>query len=216
MLSTVPHSGKLGRFFVTLLQFFPPSRVTCTCPSLVPAQIRPASFGDSVNAKITPAYSTPMLSGVSPPEICWRLLSLRVRSGLIICQLLPPSVVTCTSWLPTYTLLWSWGEMAIGNSQLKRYFTSAAGAPATYSGHTSTSRSWCVRSSKRVTVPPMLPDPVPVDQTMLLSTGSGTAKPLSPPATGCHAPRGIWLPKKPPDCRLLLGPRHDGPSWRLP
>src|SRR6266404_8164391 len=80
MLSTVPHSGKLGRFFVTLLQLFPPSRVTCTCPSFVPAQIRPASFADSVNAKITPAYSTPMLSGVSPPEICWRFVSLRVRS----------------------------------------------------------------------------------------------------------------------------------------
>src|SRR6266478_3919204 len=78
MLSTVPHSGKPGRFFVTLLQFFPPSRVTCTCPSLVPTQIRPASLGDSVSAKITPAYSTPMLSGVSPPEICRR------RAGHII------------------------------------------------------------------------------------------------------------------------------------
>src|SRR5437588_50295 len=116
MLSTVPHSGKLGRFFVTLLQFFPPSRVTCTCPSLVPAQSSPASFGDSVSAKITPAYSTPILSGVRPPEICWRLLSLRVRSGLMICQLLPPSL----------------------------------------------------------------------------------------------------LPEKPPNCRLLLGPRHEGPSCRLP
>src|SRR6202030_2711257 len=131
MLSTVPHSGKFGRFFVTLLQLFPPSRVTCTCPSLVPTQIRPASLDDSVRAKSTPAYSTPMLSGVSPPEICCRLLSLRVRSGLMICQLLPPSVVTCTNWLPTYTLLWSCGEMRIGNSQLKRYFTSAVGAPAT-------------------------------------------------------------------------------------
>src|SRR6266852_7104241 len=121
MLSTVPHSGKPGRFFVTLLQFLPPSRVTCTCPSFVPTQISPASFDDSVSAKITPAYSTPMLSGVSPPEICCRLLSFRVRSGLMICHLFPPSVVTCTNWLPTYTLLWSCGEIAIGNSQLKRY-----------------------------------------------------------------------------------------------
>src|SRR5258708_13036704 len=100
MLSTVPHSGKPGRFFVTLLQFFPPSRVTCTCPSLVPTQIRPASLGDSVSAKITPAYSTPMLSGVSPPEICWWLLSLRFRSALLIRQLLPPSVVASTNCPP--------------------------------------------------------------------------------------------------------------------
>ena len=63
-------------FGVTLVQDTPRSRETCTCPSLVPAQISPASLGDSVSAKITPAYSTPMLSGVSPPESCWRLLSL--------------------------------------------------------------------------------------------------------------------------------------------
>src|SRR5262250_3143308 len=221
MLSTVPHSGKFGRFFVTLLQLFPPSRVTCTCPSFVPAQIKPASFGDSASAKITPAYSTPMLSGVSPPEICWRLLSLRVRSGLMICQLLPPSVVTCTNWLPTYTLLWSCGEIVTGNSQLKRYFTSAAVAPETLTGQTSTSRDWRLRSSKRATAPLTLPAPVPVDQIMLLSTGSGVAKPLSLPATGCQTPRGIgppWSPppKKPPNCRLLLGPRKEGPSCRLP
>src|SRR5258708_14687338 len=105
MLSTVPHSGKPGRFLVTLLQFFPPSRVTCTCPSFVPTQISPASFGDSVNAKITPAYSTPMLSGVSPPAISCRLLSFRAKSGLIICHLFPPPAVTCTNWLPHLTLL---------------------------------------------------------------------------------------------------------------
>ena len=101
MLLTVPQSGRFGIFLVTLVQFFPPSRVIWTSPSLVPAQISPASLGDSAIAKTTPAYSTPMLSGVSPPEIVWRLLSLRVRSGLIIRQLLPPSVVTWTYWLPT-------------------------------------------------------------------------------------------------------------------
>ena len=89
MLLTVPHSGRFGIFLVTLLQLFPPSRVTCTSPSLVPAQITPASFGDSATAKTVPAYSTPMLSGVSPPEICCRLLSFRVRSPLICVQLWP-------------------------------------------------------------------------------------------------------------------------------
>src|SRR5512135_1938786 len=105
MLLTVPHSGRLGMFLVTLVQFFPPSRVICTRPSLVPAQIVPASLGDSAIANTTPAYSTPMLSGVRPPELPILLLSLRVRSGLMTCQLLPLSVVTCTNWLPTYTLL---------------------------------------------------------------------------------------------------------------
>src|SRR5262249_6345837 len=151
MLENVPHSGRLAIFLVSVVQVLPPSRVNCSRPSLVPAQITPASLGDSAMANTTPAYSTPMLSGVSPPELPIRLLSLRVRSGLMICQLLPPSVVMCTNWLPTYTLLWSCGEMVMGNSQLKRYLTSAAVAPETVSGHTSTSRYWWLRSSKRAT-----------------------------------------------------------------
>ena len=51
--------------------------------------------------KTTPAYSTPMLSRREAAGDCWRLLSLSVRSGLITCQLCPPSVVWCTCWLPT-------------------------------------------------------------------------------------------------------------------
>src|ERR1043166_10292854 len=86
MLLTVPHSGRLGMFLVTLVQFLPPSRVTWTSPSLVPAQSVPASFGDSAMAKTTPAYSTPMLSGVRPPELPIFDLSLRVRSGLMTCH----------------------------------------------------------------------------------------------------------------------------------
>src|SRR5262252_3513793 len=97
--------------------------------------------------------------------------------------------------------------MVTGNSQLNRYFTSPALAPTVDSGHTSTSRAWRFFSSKRATEPPTLPEPVPVDQIMLLSTGSGVAKPLSLPATGCQAPREICAPPKPPNCRLLLGPR---------
>src|SRR3989442_785984 len=82
MLLTVPHAGSPGRFAVTLVQCAPASRVTCTWPSLVPAQMTPFSFGDSAIAKTTPAYSTPTLSGVSPPEICCFDLSPVVRSGL--------------------------------------------------------------------------------------------------------------------------------------
>ena len=50
MLLTVPQTGRFGMFFVTLVQLLPPSRVTCTSPSLVPAQITPACFGDSAIA----------------------------------------------------------------------------------------------------------------------------------------------------------------------
>src|SRR5262249_4343302 len=95
-LLMVPHGGRFGMFFVTFVQVLPPSRVSGSRPSLVPAQISPACLGDSEIANTTPAYSTPMLSGVRPPELCWRLLALSVRSGLISCQLWPPSVVWCT------------------------------------------------------------------------------------------------------------------------
>src|SRR5574341_2515716 len=89
MLLTVPHGSMLGTFAVTFVQFGPPSRVSCTMPSFVPAQITPACFGDSAIAKITGAYSTPMLSPVSPPENPCLLLSFEVRSGLMTRQLSP-------------------------------------------------------------------------------------------------------------------------------
>ncbi len=69
-LPTVPHGGRFGMFFVTFVHVLPPSRVTCTSPSLVPIQITPAWRGDSAIAWMTSPYSTPMLSGVSPPELC--------------------------------------------------------------------------------------------------------------------------------------------------
>src|SRR6266851_5713445 len=77
MFDTVLCAGIPGMPAATLLQLFPPSRVTCTRPSLVPAQISPGLSGDSAIAKTTSAYSTPMLSGVRPPEICCLLSSYR-------------------------------------------------------------------------------------------------------------------------------------------
>src|SRR5437899_1133575 len=71
--------------------------------------------------------------------------------------------------------------------QLKRYFKSAAVHPPVTSGHTSTLCDCPVDNSKRSTMPPTLPDPEALDQMMLLSTGSGVAQPLSPPATDCQA-----------------------------
>jgi hypothetical protein len=67
-----------------------------------------------------------------------------------------------------------------------------------------------------VTIPPTLPKPEALDQTMFGSWGSGVAHPLSPPATLVHMPREMlgrssWTPSL-----LLLGPRLDGPSCRFP
>src|SRR5882672_1490273 len=102
----------------------------------------------------------------------------------------------------------------------KRYFSSPAVEPLLWSGQTSTLRPWPVVRLKRSTIPPTLPDPEALDQMMLLSTGSGVAQPLSPPPTGCQAPRGICPappppPPKPPP-RVLLGPRYEGSSCSLP
>src|SRR5215510_13248411 len=105
-----------------------------------------------------------------------------------------------------------------GASHTNRYFRSA-GMPFELSGHTSTSRICRRLSSYRTTMPPTLPEPDAVDHTILGSTGSGVAKPLSPPPIECHMPRG--MPPRPPpppprpppsSSRLLLGPRYDGPS----
>src|SRR6266849_257661 len=96
----VPHGGKSGIFADTLVHVLPASRVTCTWPSLLPVQITPACLGDSAIAIKVPPYSGPMLSPVRPPEGPSLLLSFRVRSGLITCQLCPPLTVVCTYWLP--------------------------------------------------------------------------------------------------------------------
>src|SRR5258708_4311230 len=101
MFDTVPHSGIPGRFLVTFVQVFPLSRVSCTSPSFVPAQISPFSSLDSAIANTTPAYSTPMLSGVRPPDRTWRDLSLRVKSGEISAHDRPPSEVAKTYCEPT-------------------------------------------------------------------------------------------------------------------
>src|SRR5216684_6296948 len=122
MLVIFPHGGSLGMFPVTSVQDAPPSRVMCTRPSFDPTQITPACRGDSAMANRVAPSKVMRLSVVTPPELCWCVVSFRVRSGLITFQLAPPFVVTWTTWLPTYTLAWSWGEMAIGKVQFHRYF----------------------------------------------------------------------------------------------
>src|SRR2546426_8310174 len=149
MFVIFPQGGSFGMAPVTSVQCAPPSLVTCTSPSFEPAQITPAPLcaGDSASANSVAPSNVMRLSVVTPPELCWCVVSLRVRSGLTTCQLAPPSVVTCTTWLPTYTFVWSWGEMAIGNVQFQRYLRSAGRQPYPASGHTRTLRAWSVRTA---------------------------------------------------------------------
>src|SRR5947209_12632125 len=104
----------------------------------------------------------------------------------------------------------------------KRYFRSLATSPLISTGHTSTLRAWPVFKLKTSTMPPTLPEPEALDQMMLLSTGSGVAHPLSPPVTPIQVLRAIIPPPppppppKPPAAPVRLGPRYEGPSWRLP
>src|SRR2546428_3666069 len=187
----------------------------------------PFSFGDSAIAITTHAYSTPMLSGVSPPEICCLALSLVVRSALITFQEFPPSVVRWTNWLPAYSVFRSCGDMWNGIVQLNRYLMSAGGHPSGLSGQISTLRDMPVFVLCRTTMPPTLPEPDAVDQTSVGSTGSGVANPLSPPPTLDHMLRGMLPPRPPPPprseehtselqsrsdlvCRLLLEKKNYG------
>src|SRR6266404_3247154 len=101
--------------------------------------------------------------------------------------------------------------MVSGMVQTKRYFRSIAVEPLIWSGQTSTLRDCPLRVSKRSTIPPTLPESDALDQTTLLSKGSGVAQPLSPPATDCQALRGM-----PPRPKVRLGPRYEGPSCLLP
>src|SRR5262249_18049212 len=128
MQQTVPHSGSpLG---VTLLHSLPPSVVTWTSPSSLPAQMRAFCLGDSAMAKTVSYTSTPGLSPViGPPDHFCLLLSLRVRSGLIAFQVSPPSVVLKTTLAAWYTALLSCGDTTTGAVHWKRYLRSSAPCP---------------------------------------------------------------------------------------
>src|SRR5215467_3486771 len=68
MLLTQVFGGRPGIFFTRLAQVFPPSRVSCTLPSSVPAQITLESLGDSLMAKTVSYFSASELSIVTPPD----------------------------------------------------------------------------------------------------------------------------------------------------
>src|SRR5256885_3883022 len=80
MFEIFPQGASFGRLPVTSVQVVAPSRVTCTRPSFEPAQITPACTGDSASANSVAPSNVIRLSVVTPPELCWWLVSLRVRS----------------------------------------------------------------------------------------------------------------------------------------
>ena len=83
-------------FAITFFQFFPPSVVTCIFPSSVPTQITFSVKGDSVMVNMVQWFSAPELSADNPPDSTWfcLVLSLVVRSGEILVQVLPISLDT--------------------------------------------------------------------------------------------------------------------------
>src|SRR5262245_8200253 len=105
MFTILAQVANFGMFADTIVQCAPPSWDTWTSPSFDPAHSTPAFSGDSASANSVAPSNVIRLSVDTPPELCWWVVSLRVRSGLITCQLDPPSFVTCTTWLPTYTLV---------------------------------------------------------------------------------------------------------------
>ena len=106
---------------VTFVQLAPSSRVTCTRPSSVEAQISPGRCGEGVTQAQVACTSAPAVSRViSPPEWPWRPASFRLRSGEIAVQLEPSSRVRKTRLPPAYRVLRSCGENTSGKVQAKR------------------------------------------------------------------------------------------------
>src|SRR3982751_3972130 len=107
-------------FFTTLVQVFPPSRVTCTLPSSVPTQITLGSTIDGAMVRMVQWNSAAVLSVTigSPEDFCL-FLSLVVRSGLMISHDCPWLVDLKTTSPPKYTVVPS-APSAIGEFQLKR------------------------------------------------------------------------------------------------
>src|SRR5262249_56189763 len=85
------------------------------------AQMTPFCASDSATEKIVQQYSTLVLSLViGPPDGPSLGLSLRVRSGLMICQLWP-SLLVLKSRLPAVgSRFGSFGENRIGNFRCNR------------------------------------------------------------------------------------------------
>ena len=87
--------GTPGSFFPTLVQDFPPSRVSWMFPSSVPTHTTSWFLGDSQMVKMVQWFSADELSTERPPDsACFCLTgSLVVRSGEMRSQVSPRSRV---------------------------------------------------------------------------------------------------------------------------
>src|SRR5262249_13520996 len=94
MDDTQENFGAPVMFGATFVHVLPPFCVTCTLPSSVPAQITLASRGLSAMERIVQCTLARWLSWeISPPLATCFVLSLVLRSGLMIDQCSPRSVV---------------------------------------------------------------------------------------------------------------------------
>src|ERR1700730_12105650 len=131
---------------VTSCHVAPPSRVRCTSPSSLPAQISPFTSGDSATANAMAYHSVPVMSPwIGPPLRPSVRGSARERSGEIFVHELPPFVLLKTYCAAVYSVDFSCGEKKRGKVHAKRYGTSLAGQPSKLSSATATFRSRLVR-----------------------------------------------------------------------
>src|SRR4051812_40957496 len=118
IIVTCENLGRSGG--VTLAQS-PPSFVdTCTRPSSDPDISTPCRCADTINENTVAYISAPAVSIVSGPETPNVSGSAYVRSGLIVSQLCPSSVVRKTLLPAVYSTLLSCGENTIGYVHWKR------------------------------------------------------------------------------------------------
>src|SRR6185437_1079296 len=99
---------------VTLLQCAPPSRVTCTLPSEVPAQIMAALSGEGASAVMVPRAAGFSLAAYLPALAGTGQAAPRVRSGLMRVQLWPPLSVFHTALVANSSRFLSTGDQMMG------------------------------------------------------------------------------------------------------
>src|SRR4029079_14515035 len=197
-------------FLITLVHVLPPSRVTCTLPSSVPTQITLGSTIDGAIVRIVQWNSAAVLSVTigSPDDFCL-LLSLVVRSGLMISHDCPWLVDLNTPPPPKYTVVPS-APIAIGEFQLKRclWFSIASPTEPTRLGYGVMLRSVPLRVSVTLSTAPRRSL-----STRHGSFRSGTAKKPSPPPTvnqsllRMPSASSEWLARA--HAHVLLRPPHN-------
>ena len=87
---------------------------------------------------------------IGPPEGPCFAVSLRVRSGLITCQLRPSLTDLKSTCAPMYRSFGFVGDSTMGKVHWKRYLSAAAPHPMGLSGQAFTAHACPVRRSKRV------------------------------------------------------------------